>query len=65
METVIAIELIAGVIFVVVCWVQESQAELSRYSRQRLLDPYDDEWNDSPEREADRRLSAMRSRVRG
>lgn len=65
MEMVIAIELIAGVLFVVVCWVQESQAELSRCSRQRLLDPYDDEWNDGPEREADRRLSAMRSRVRG
>ena len=58
MEILIAIELIVGVIFVVVFGCKNLKRELSRCSRQRLLDPYDDEWSAGPEREDNRRLSA-------
>jgi hypothetical protein len=65
MEILIAIELIVGVIFVAEFGCKNLNRELSRCSRQRLLDPYDDEWNAGAERDVNRRLSAMRNRVHG
>jgi hypothetical protein len=46
MEIVIAIELIAGAVFVLVFWCRNPELILSRYLSQRLLNPYDDEEND-------------------
>jgi hypothetical protein len=43
MEIVIAIELIAGAVFVLVFWCRNPELILSRYLSQRLLNPYDDE----------------------
>ena len=45
MEIVIAIELIAGAVFVLVFWYRNPELILSRRLGQRLLDPYDDEEN--------------------
>lgn len=46
MEIVIAIELIAGAVFVLVFWCRNPELILSPYLSQRLLNPYDDEEND-------------------
>ncbi|MGO9932206.1 MAG: hypothetical protein ACLPV8_10390 [Steroidobacteraceae bacterium] len=46
MEILIAIELIAGVIFVV-AFVRNLERELTQRSYQRLLDPLDDEEDDA------------------
>jgi hypothetical protein len=46
MEIVIAIELIAGAVFVLVFWRRNPELILSRRLSQRLLDPYDNEEND-------------------
>jgi hypothetical protein len=43
MEIVIAIELIAGAVFVLVFWYRNPELILSRRLSQQLLDPYDDE----------------------
>jgi hypothetical protein len=50
MEFVIAIELIAGAVFVLVFWRRNPELILSRRLSQRLLDPYDDEENDDDTR---------------
>ena len=63
MELLIAFELILGVVFVVVFWCTNLDLQLARCSRQRQLDPYDDEWSDGSE--VNRRLSEMRIRVHG
>lgn len=46
MEMVIAIELIAGAVFVVGFWFKTPELKLSRRLSQQLLDSYDDEEND-------------------
>jgi hypothetical protein len=46
MEIVLAIELIAGAVFVLVFWCRNPELALSRRLSQRLLDPYGDEEND-------------------
>ena len=46
MEIVIAIELIAGAVFVLVFWRRNPKLILSRRLSQRLLDSYDDEEDD-------------------
>ena len=46
MEMLIALELIAGVVFVARFWYKNPELVLSRHSNQRLLDPYDYEEND-------------------
>ncbi|HTD75499.1 MAG TPA: hypothetical protein VK652_18365 [Steroidobacteraceae bacterium] len=46
MEIAIAIELIAGSVFVLVFWCRNPELILSRRLSQRLLDPYGDEEND-------------------
>jgi hypothetical protein len=46
MEIVIAIELIAGAVLVLVFWCRNPELILSLRLSQRLLDPYDDEEND-------------------
>jgi len=46
MEILIALELIAGAVFVAGFWYKNPDLVLSRHSNQRLLDPYDDEEND-------------------
>jgi hypothetical protein len=46
MEMVIAIELIAGAVFVVGFWFKNPELKLSRRLSQQLLDSYDDEEND-------------------
>jgi hypothetical protein len=43
MEIVIAIELIAGAVFVLAFWYRNPELILSRRLSHRLLDPYDDE----------------------
>ena len=43
MQIAFAIELVIGVIFIVVFGGEELKRELSRRSRQRLLDPDDDD----------------------
>jgi hypothetical protein len=46
MEILIAIELIAGAVFVLVFWYRNPELILSRRLSHRLLDSYDDEEND-------------------
>ena len=46
MEMVIAIELIAGAVFVVGFWFKNPELKLSRRLSQQLLDSYDDEEKD-------------------
>jgi hypothetical protein len=46
MEIVIAIELIAGAVFVVGFWYTNPELVLSRRLSERLLDAYDDEEKD-------------------
>jgi hypothetical protein len=43
METIIAIELIVGAVFVVGFWFRNPELKLSRRLGQQLLDSYDDE----------------------
>jgi hypothetical protein len=46
MEIAIALELIAGSVFVLVFWCRNPELILPRHLSQRLLDPYGDEEND-------------------
>jgi hypothetical protein len=46
MEIVIAIELIAGAVFVVGFWYKNPELILSRRLSHRVMDSYDDEEND-------------------
>ena len=46
MEIVIAIELIAGAVFVVGFWFKNPELQLSRRFSQQLPDPHDDEKYD-------------------
>jgi len=46
MKIVIAIELIAGAIFILVFWYRNSELALSRHLNQQLLDLYGDEETD-------------------
>jgi hypothetical protein len=57
MEILIAMELIAGVLFVI-GFVRNLERELSLRSYQRLLEPYDDERDDYRERVSLRRQKA-------
>jgi hypothetical protein len=57
MEMLIAIELIAGAIFVLI-FIRNLERELSLRSYQRLLDSYDDDGNDAAR--ADPSFSARR-----
>ncbi len=47
MEVLMAIELIAGVIFVIVFGCKNLKRELAQRSYQRLLESHDDEGNDA------------------